>query len=80
MTITEYKMWNCAPGTVNYEPYIMHYAPDEKNTDGAVLIIPGSGYWANPANPAQEGDAVAKHLCQRGINVFIVIYRVAPDS
>ncbi len=79
MTITEYKLWGCTPGTTNYEPYIIHYAPDEKISNSAILIIPGSGYWANPAKPAQEGDAVAKYLCQRGINVFILIYRVAPD-
>ena len=40
--------------------------------------VSGSGYEHNPAIPTQEGDAVAKYLCQMGINVFIVVCKVTP--
>jgi len=44
-----------------------------------LVIIPGSGYAADPDRPKQEGERVAKHYCEMGINVFCLRYRVSPD-
>ena len=74
-----YSLWDKVPGTANYEPWIEHYAPENKKTDSALLIIPGSGYASDPSRPKQEGERVAKYFCEKGINVFVLRYRVAPD-
>ncbi len=79
MEAVKYAMWDKTPGTANYEPWIEHYAPDNKKTDSALLIIPGSGYSNDPYKPKQEGERVAKYFCEKGINVFVLRYRVAPD-
>lgn len=80
MKIEKYELWDKIPGTTNTKPYIMHYAPDKKTTESAMLIIPGSGYAVSPSRAPQEGERVAGYFCDRGINVFILEYRVAPDS
>lgn len=79
MKITRYHLWETPPGTANYEPWIEHYCPDKSVTDSALLIIPGSGYRIDPDLPKQEGERVAKHYCEKGVNVFCLRYRVKPD-
>lgn len=79
MKITKYELWEEIPGTKNTSPYIVHYAPDRKITEGCVVILPGSGYEASPSIPKQEGDRVAEYICKKGVNVFVAVYRVAPD-
>ncbi len=74
-----YSLWEAAPGTANYEPYITHYIPEKPSTDAALLIIPGSAYKNCPANPKQEGERVARYFCEKGINTFVLVYRVLPD-
>ena len=80
MTITKYELWEKAPLGGDYEPYILHYQPDEVKTDAAVYLVPGSGYVNNPAIPTQEGDNVARYLAEQGITVFVCIYRVGKDG
>lgn len=80
MDIFRYELWDNVPGTVNYKPYITHYLPEEKITRGAILVIPGSGYSNRPSKFTAEGDRVARYLCEKGINVFVLEYRVAPDA
>jgi acetyl esterase/lipase len=80
MTVVNYKLWDSAPLGGDYEPYILHYQPDEVKTDAAVYLVPGSGYVNNPAIPTQEGDNVARYLAEQGITVFICIYRVGKDG
>ena len=75
-----YELWEKAPDGGEYAPYMMHYAPEKKKTDAAVLLIPGSAYCICPAFPVQEGDRVARYLAQKGISVFVLIYRVFPDA
>lgn len=76
-----YDLWEKnLPAGGSYAPYIMHYEPRERRTDAAVLLVPGSGYINNPAIPRQEGEAVAEYLCDRGIAVFILIYRVSASG
>lgn len=79
MDTLKYELWESVPGTTNTKPYLMHYIPDEIVTKSVVLIIPGSGYRISPSNAPQEGKRVAKYLCEMGINVFVLEYRVAPD-
>lgn len=79
MEITKHIMWENIPSTNNSDTYLMQYEPDEKITGSTILIIPGSGYQCNPANAVQEGDRVAKYLCEKGIPVFMLEYRIAPD-
>ncbi len=45
-----------------------------------MIIIPGSGYESYPYKPKQEGDRVAKHLCDLGIPTFVLRYRIFPDQ
>lgn len=79
MEITRYRLWDETPGTTAYEPWIEHYKPEKALNDSALVIIPGSGYAADPDRPKQEGERVAKHYCEMGINVFCLRYRVSPD-
>lgn len=79
MEITRYSLWDKIPGTAAYEPWIEYYAPDNKKTDSALVIIPGSGYAADPDKPKQEGERVARYYCEKGIPVFVLRYRVKPD-
>lgn len=80
MNMKKYDLWKEVPGTANTTPYIMHYQPEEKKTDSVLLIIPGSGYAKSPSFAPQEGERVAKWFCEKGINVFVLEYRVAPDK
>ncbi len=80
MEIKRYKMWEETPGAASYEPWLEHYIPAERKTDSAMLIIPGSAYCCDPMRPKQEGERVAKHFCEKGINVFVLRYRVFPDT
>lgn len=79
MNILRYELWERIPGTTNTKPYIMHYIPDKSETKSAILIIPGSGYRISPSNAPQEGERVARYMCEKGINVFVLEYRVDPD-
>ena len=80
MNVTRYSLWENVPCTTNnYEPWIEHYAPKNKITNSALIIIPGSGYISDPDRPKQEGERVAKYFCDKGINVFVLRYRVFPD-
>ena len=76
MTPVRYELWKKAPANGDYEPYILHYSPAVRKTDAAVLLVPGSGYRANPSKPQQEGDRVARYLTDEGIEVFMLVYRV----
>ncbi len=79
MIITRYSLWDKVPGSCTYEPWVEHYAPEAASTDSALVIIPGSGYRCDPDKPKQEGERVARYYAERGINVFVVRYRVEPD-
>ncbi len=79
MEIKKYEMWEKTPGTTNFEPWLMHFIPEKKSTESSILIVPGSAYCYDPALPVQEGERVARHFCEKGINVFVLRYRVFPD-
>ncbi len=79
MKIIRYNLWETVPGSVNYIPYLEHYEPENKSSNSALLILPGSGYHSDPSLPKQEGERVAKYYAEKGINVFLLRYRVFPD-
>ncbi len=80
MQPNRYELWGKAPERGDYAPYILHYKPSKIKTNASVLLIPGSAYCVDPARPVQEGDRVARFLCERGIPVFVLIYRVFPEA
>ena len=80
MAPIQYNLWKNDPERGEYAPYIMHYVPESKKSDAAVFLIPGSGYCINPVRPIQEGDRVARYLSDKGLNVFVLIYRVFPTE
>ena len=71
-----YELWDKAPEQGDYAPYILAYKPKKAKTEATVLIIPGSAYCIDPSRPVQEGDRVARYLCDQGIAAFVLIYRV----
>lgn len=79
MEKTILSLWERIPGQATYQPWLEHYAPEKATTSSSILIIPGSGYRADPLIPKQEGERVANYLCDLGINVFVLRYRVYPD-
>lgn len=53
-----------------------YFAPKEKNSEGAVVIFPGGGYWGRAEH---EGKSYAEFLNKNGISAFVVDYRVNPN-
>lgn len=53
-------------------------APDSINTGTAVIIAPGGGLYAHSIE--SEGNMVARWLNKRGINAFVLKYRLVPTS
>lgn len=79
MLLERIQLWKEAPIDGDYAPYIEHYIPNDVKTDAAVVLMPGSAYFWSPDIPKNEGENVAKYLADKGINVFVVIYRVSAD-
>ncbi len=70
-------LWKKIPGMCEEIPKITAYIPDEKKSDGAVVILPGGGY---SMRAEHEGVGYAKFLCANGITAFVADYRVAPHK
>ena len=52
---------------------------DKKDTpSGAILVIPGGGYGCICSD--REGGPIANAFLERGINAFVLTYRVAPNT
>ena len=71
MEITRYRLWDETPGTTAYEPWIEHYKPEKALNDSALVIIPGSGYAADPDRPKQEGDSLPSFSAPKSAHNFI---------
>ena len=76
MIITKNELWNQIPGNYSETPCITSYEPDNKTSDGAVVIFPGGAYMKRAEH---EGDGYARFLCEHGITAFVVDYRVTPS-
>ncbi len=73
MKVEMFDLWNKVPGECMEAPKITAYIPDEKKSDGAVVIFPGGAYWDRAKH---EGAGYAKFLAENGICAFDVAYRV----
>ena len=69
------NLWNITPGMCEETPTITAYIPDNKTSDGAVVILPGGGYYKRAPH---EGKRYAEFLTDNGITAFVVEYRVSP--
>lgn len=69
------NLWKTIPGMCEEIPTITAYIPDNKTSDGAVVILPGGGYRKRAPH---EGKRYAEFLTDNGITAFVVEYRVAP--
>lgn len=68
-------LWNEVPGMCEETPYMTAYIPDEKKSNGAVVIFPGGGYGMRAPH---EGKGYAEFLARFGITSFVCEYRVYP--
>ncbi len=76
------KLWENTPGVINgakpvEEPTVTYYSSENRKSNGAVVIFPGGGY---AALAEHEGKGYAEFLNSRGIDAFVVEYRVKPYS
>ena len=75
-------LWeNGAPNAVGKEPQDIptitpFYAPKDKATGAAILVLPGGGY--SRLSDVKEGSAVAEWLNSLGISAFVLKYRLGP--
>lgn len=71
----ELKLWENTPGKCEETPVIKVYIPENKKSDGAVVILPGGGY---AIRAPHEGEGYAEYLNSLGITAFVCEYRVYP--
>lgn len=77
MLIEKMYLWEEVPGLCEEIPYITWYIPENKTSDGAVVIFPGGAYYNRAKH---EGRGYAEFLCNNGITAFVVDYRVTPHK
>ena len=74
--MTEIKLWDNIPGTLNTFPKLEYYPAENKKTTATVLILPGGGY-GHLAD--HEGKGYAEYLNSIGMDAFVLYYRLSPD-
>lgn len=75
MKTEKFYLWDKTPGMCEETPYVTAYIPDDKKSDGAVVIYPGGGYGMRAEH---EGKGYAEFLANNGITAFVCEYRVYP--
>lgn len=70
-----FDLWEETPGKCISVPVIDAYIPDEKKSDGAVILLPGGAYGGRAKH---EGEGYAEFLNSIGITAFVCQYRVSP--
>ncbi len=73
MKIEVFNLWN---NLDTKSPTIVAYIPENKLSDGAVVILPGGGYQG--LSP-QEGKDYAEFFAKNGMCAFVCYYRVYPN-
>ena len=68
MKIEKYNLWNKTPGMCEEIPAITAFIPDNKKSDGAIVILAGGAYMIRASH---EGEGYAKRLAERGITAFV---------
>jgi len=71
------SMWDKIPGMCEENPCITVYIPENKKSEGAVVIFPGGGY---QMRADYEGEGYAVFLAEHGVTAFVCDYRVAPHK
>ncbi len=69
------NLWDKVPGMCKEIPTLTAYIPENKTSDGAVVVLPGGGY---SGRAEHEGKGYAEFLNKHGITAFVVDYRVSP--
>lgn len=77
MKTEKYNLWNTVPGMCQEIPTITVYIPDEKRSEGAIVIFPGGGYGGRSR---WEGENYGQFFAENGITAFVCDYRVKPHS
>ncbi len=73
------KIWDGYKLKASHKSYILPYfALPEKNTGAAVIICPGGSY--HHLGIGHEGKKVAKWFASKGVNAFVLRYRVSGDG
>lgn len=78
METKNFKLWDGeVPGQVEgwETPSITYYPADEKKGDGCIVILAGGGYGSRSRH---EDDGYARYLSDKGVDCFVVHYRVKP--
>ncbi len=75
MITEKFNLWENTPGKCDEIPTLTAYIPENKTSDGAVVILPGGGYHIRAPH---EGEGYAKFLSDNGITAFVCDYRVHP--
>lgn len=75
MKIEVMNLWNTKPGESEETPMVTAYIPENKTSDGAVVVFAGGAYCLRASH---EGKGYAEFLAQNGICAFDVAYRVSP--
>lgn len=69
------NLWDNPPGLCEEIPILTAYIPDNKRSNGAIIIFPGGGYGIRTA---YEGAGYAEFLANQGITAFVCEYRLKP--
>lgn len=77
MKVEVMNLWNKVPGKCEEVPTITAYIPENKTSDGAVVVFAGGGY---AMRAWHEGRSYAEFLAENGICAFDVAYRVSPHE
>ena len=75
MKVEEYSLYKNVPGMCEEVPKLTAYIPENKKSDGAVVILSGGAYFFRAEH---EGKGYAEFLCENGICAFVADYRVSP--
>lgn len=70
-----FDLWKAVPGMCEEVPKITVYTPENKRSDGAVVVFPGGAY---AMRAEHEGEGYARFLTENGFVAFVVDYRVSP--
>ena len=77
MKIEKLMLWDSVPGLCEETPVLTAYIPENKKSDGAIIICAGGGYGFRSPH---EGEGYATFLAENGYTAFVLDYRVAPHK
>ena len=78
ITPVRQKLWQGVKGMEQYSSRLDYYKPLSKTSDAAVIVCPGGSY--HHLGMYHEGKDVALWFCSKGINAFVLKYRVSGNG